>query len=108
MAAGQSTPEFQRKVEASLDSLTPLGKKHWANYPLGGRGRSARRESRSREQIFISPRSSSRPGLSSSAAVEVAVAFAMLNESDSAVDRAELAKLCQKAETNSWAPASAS
>ena len=37
-------------------------------------------------------------GLSSSAAVEVAVAFALLSESGHAVDRSELAKLCQKAE----------
>src|SRR5437660_1216083 len=26
---------FNETVEAGLDSLTPLGKKHWANYPLG-------------------------------------------------------------------------
>jgi galactokinase len=37
-------------------------------------------------------------GLSSSAAVEVAVGFALLNQSGHAVDRAELARLCQKAE----------
>jgi galactokinase len=37
-------------------------------------------------------------GLSSSAAVEGAVAFALLSESGHAVDRSELAKLCQKAE----------
>ena len=36
--------------------------------------------------------------MSSSAAVEVAVAFALLSESGHAVDRSELAKLCQKAE----------
>src|ERR1700686_4538827 len=26
---------FNETIEASLDSLSPLGKKHWANYPLG-------------------------------------------------------------------------
>src|SRR5213076_632909 len=37
-------------------------------------------------------------GLSSSAAVEVSVALALLNDRGNAVDRAELAQLCQKAE----------
>jgi len=36
--------------------------------------------------------------LSSSAAVEVAIGFALLDQSGLAVDRAELARLCQKAE----------
>ncbi len=26
---------FKETVEASLDSLSPLGKRHWANYPMG-------------------------------------------------------------------------
>jgi galactokinase len=26
---------FNERIEAGLDSLSPLGKAHWANYPLG-------------------------------------------------------------------------
>jgi len=90
---------FNETVEASLDSLTPLGKKHWANYPLGVAWalRQAGKALRG-ANIYITGEVPLGAGLSSSAAVEVAVAFALLSESDAAIDRAELAKLCQKAE----------
>ncbi len=90
---------FNETVEAALDSLSPLEKKHWANYPLGVAW-ALRQAGKplTGANIYITGEVPLGAGLSSSAAVEVAVAFALLNESDSAIDRAELAKLCQKAE----------
>jgi len=90
---------FNETVEAGLDSLSPLGKKHWANYPLGVAW--ALRQSGkplTGASIYIAGEIPLGAGLSSSAAVEVAVGFALLNLSGYAVDRSELAQLCQKAE----------
>jgi galactokinase len=86
-------------VEASLDSLAPPGKKHWANYPLGvawALEKSGKRVSGA--NLFIAGEVPLGAGLSSSAAVEVAVGFALLNQSGYDIDRTELAKLCQRAE----------
>jgi len=90
---------FNETVEAGLASLTPLGNKHWANYPLGvawALGQNG--ESPTGANIYIVGEVPLGAGLSSSAAVEVAVGFALFNHSGHAVDRAELAQLCQKAE----------
>jgi galactokinase len=90
---------FNETVEAGLDSLSPLGKKHWANYPLGvawALGRAGKLLTGA--NIYIAGDVPLGSGLSSSAALEVAVGFALLNLSGHAVDRAELAQLCQKAE----------
>jgi len=90
---------FNETVEASLDSLAPPSKKHWANYPLGvawALEKSGKRVSGA--NLFIAGEVPLGAGLSSSAAVEVAVGFALLNQSGYDVDRTELAKLCQRAE----------
>jgi galactokinase len=90
---------FNETVEASLDSLSPLEKKHWANYPLGVAWALAQAgKPLSGANIYISGEVPLGAGLSSSAAVEVAIGFALLNQSGLAVDRAQLARLCQKAE----------
>jgi galactokinase len=90
---------FNETVEASLDSLSPLGNKHWANYPLGVAWALARKgKPLTGANLYISGDVPLGAGLSSSAAVEVAAALALLNESNHAVDRSELAQLCQKAE----------
>ena len=90
---------FNETVEASLDSLSPLGKKHWANYPLGVAWALAQAgKPLTGASLYISGEVPLGAGLSSSAAVEVASGFALLNQSGLAVDRAELAQLCQKAE----------
>jgi galactokinase len=90
---------FKETIEASLDSLSPLAQKHWANYPLGVAW-ALRQAGKplTGANILIAGDVPLGAGLSSSAAVEVAVAFALLNESCHAVDRTELARLCQKAE----------
>jgi galactokinase len=90
---------FNETVEAVLNSLAPLEKKHWANYPLGVAW--ALRQAGKRltgANIYIAGEVPLGAGLSSSAAVEVAVAFSLLSESKNGVDRSQLAQLCQKAE----------
>jgi galactokinase len=90
---------FNETAEASLDSLSPLGKKHWANYPLGVAWALAKTgKPLTGANIYIAGDVPLGAGLSSSAAVEVAVGFALLSHSGHAVNRAELAQLCQKAE----------
>jgi galactokinase len=91
--------DFKETVEAGLDSLSPPSKKHWANYPMGvawALEQAGRRLSGA--NLFIAGEVPFGAGLSSSAAVEVAVGFALLNQSGHEVDRTELAKLCQRAE----------
>jgi len=90
---------FNETVEASLDSLLPLAKKHWANYPLGVAW-ALRRAGKpiNGANIYIAGEVPLGAGLSSSAAVEVSVALALLQQSGNAENRAELAQLCQKAE----------
>ena len=90
---------FNETVEAGPDSLSPLEKKHWANYPLGVAWALAQAGKRlTGANLYISGEVPLGAGLSSSAAVEVAIGFALLDQSGLAVDRAELARLCQKAE----------
>ena len=90
---------FNETVEAGLDSLSPMGKKHWANYPLGVAW-ALRQAGKplTGANLYIAGDVPLGAGLSSSAAVEVAVGFALLSHSGHAVNRAELAQLCQKAE----------
>jgi galactokinase len=90
---------FNETVEANLDSLTPLRKKHWANYPLGVAWALCQARKRlTGANFYIAGGVPLGAGLSSSAAIEVAVGFALLGVSGLAVDRSELAQLCRKAE----------
>jgi len=90
---------FNETVEVALDSLSPLEKMHWANYPLGVAW-ALRQAGKplTGANIYIAGDVPLGAGLSSSAAVEVATGFALLGQSRIAVDRSELAQLCQKAE----------
>src|SRR2546425_5391995 len=90
---------FHQTIETTLDSLTPLGRGHWANYPLGVAWALERMEIRLKgANIYIAGEIPLGAGLSSSAAIEVAVAFALLRESGHELGLAELAQLCQRAE----------
>jgi len=90
---------FDETVEVNLDSISSPGKNHWANYPVGvawalqGTGKRLRGAN-----LLISGDVPLGAGLSSSAAIEVAVGFALLRQSGLAIDLADLARLCQKAE----------
>ena len=92
---------FKETAEANLDSLMLPSKRHWSNYPLGvawalqGAGKRVRGAN-----LLINGDVPLGAGLSSSAAIEVAVGFALLQQSGLAVDRTELAQLCQKAEND--------
>ncbi len=90
---------FNESVEADITSLSPLGKKHWANYPLGVAW-ALRKAGKtiSGANIYVTGEVPLGAGLSSSAALEVAVGIALLKESGQDVNRKELAQLCQKAE----------
>ena len=90
---------FNETVEANLDSISPTRKSHWSNYPLGVAWALQSAGKRlSGANLFISGDVPLGAGLSSSAAIEVAVGFALLHQSSLAMDLTELARLCQKAE----------
>lgn len=90
---------FSETVEGNLDSLSAARKNHWGNYPLGvawALQNSGKRLNGA--NLLIGGEVPLGSGLSSSAALEVAVGFALLHQSGLHVDRTELARLCQKAE----------
>jgi galactokinase len=90
---------FNETVEADLDSLAPKGNRHWANYPLGVAWAVEQGGKRLRgANLLISGDVPLGAGLSSSAAIEVATGFALAEQSGLALDRTELARLCQRAE----------
>ena len=91
--------DFNDEVEIDLDHEGLSARGHWSDYPVGVavmleqagyRLRGARLEIRSEVPIGA--------GLSSSAAIEVATAFALTANSELQVERRELARLCQRAE----------
>ena len=90
---------FDEAVEVDLDDQQLAAHGHWSDYPIGvavvleragHRLRGARLEIRGEVPIGS--------GLSSSAAVEVATACALVANSDLQIDKRELAVLCQRAE----------
>jgi galactokinase len=88
-------------VEASLDFISSAGPKHWANYPLGVAWALELAGKRlAGANLLISGDIPLGGGLSSSAALEVVVGFALLHQSGHVIDRVELAKSCQKAEND--------
>ena len=92
---------FSETIEACLDSISLAGKNCWANYPLGVAWALQNAGKRlSGANLYISGDVPLGAGLSSSAAIEVAVGFALLSQSGCALNRTELALLCQKAEND--------
>lgn len=90
---------FNETVEARLDSISSVSKNHWANYPLGVTDKLQSAGKRLKGvSLLISGEVPLGAGLSSSAAIEVAVGFSLLHQSGCVIDRTELAQLCQKAE----------
>ena len=90
---------FKETIEQDLDALSPPAEKHWANYPLGVAW--ALRQAGKPvigANFYIAGEVPLGSGLSSSAAIEVAVGFALLHNSGLEVERTELAQLCRKAE----------
>ena len=90
---------FSESVEFDLDETTAHGRGHWSDYPFGvalkleqGGLKLTGANMLVRGEVPIGS------GLSSSAAIEVATGFALLEDSEAKIDRLELAKVCQQAE----------
>jgi galactokinase len=92
---------FDETVEATLDSLSLPVRNDWSNYPLGVAWVLERAgKMLCGANILINGEVPLGAGLSSSAAIEVAVGFALLHQGGNSIDLAELAQLCQKAEND--------
>jgi len=90
---------FNEQIEIDLDDQNLARRGHWSDYPVGVAvmlERSGRRLQGARLQIRGEVPIGS--GLSSSAAVEVATACALVANSGLTIDARDLALLCQKAE----------
>ena len=90
---------FGRMVEFDLDERNPQAKGHWSDYPRGvafvlmQAGYPLRGT-----DMLIRGDLPIGAGLSSSAAIEVATGYALLDQAGVSIDRIELAKICQRAE----------
>lgn len=90
-------------VELDLEQLPARGVGHWSDYPFGVAIKLEQTGRRLRgANLLVRGEVPIGSGLSSSAAIEVATGFALLELVDAAVelpiDRLELARLCQRAE----------
>src|SRR5215472_6938561 len=85
---------FNQTMDVSFDFISPKGKGHWSNYPFGVawtlRGAGKRLHG---ANLLIAGDVPLGAGLSSSAAIEVAVGFALLDQSGLVGDLSELARL---------------
>jgi galactokinase len=90
---------FAESAEIDLDDHDPRPRSHWSDYVQGVAMMLDRTYPSLRgANLLISGEVSIGSGLSSSAAIEVATGFALLENSGLPVDRVELAKLCRRAE----------
>ena len=90
---------FEDDVQVDLDDATLKARRHWSDYPVGVAVMLERAGHRLRgARLELNSDVPMGSGLSSSAAVEVSVACALVANSNVVIDRKELALLCQKAE----------
>jgi galactokinase len=90
---------FDDQIEFDLDNPYPAPRRHWSDYAIGVAVTLERAGYRLRgAHLQIRGEVPVGSGLSSSAAVEVATACALVANSNLTVERRELALLCQKAE----------
>jgi galactokinase len=90
---------FAESVEFDLDQSVPHGSGHWSDYARGVAVMLERTGYRlGGAELLIHSEVPIGAGLSSSAAIEVATGFALLDNSNATVDRLQLAQLCQQAE----------
>jgi galactokinase len=92
---------FSEGLEFDLDELDPKSRQHWSDYVRGVAftlERAGHRLNGARLNVTSDVPIGS--GLSSSAAIEVAIALALLGNSGLRLDRVELARLCQRAESD--------
>ena len=90
---------FSDHAEIDLDDLPSRGRGHWSDYPLGVAVKLEEAGHRLRgANILVHGEVPIGSGLSSSAAIEISTGIALLDISDTEIDRLELAKTCQRAE----------
>jgi galactokinase len=91
--------EFSATAEADLSSATSSPTKTWSDYPVGVALQLEQAGFRLRgANLLIESEVPIGAGLSSSAAIEVATALALAEQSGCSPDRVQLALLCQRAE----------
>lgn len=90
---------FNQSAEGNLDAIFGVAKNHWSGYPLGvAWAIEASGERLKGANLLIRGEVPLGAGLSSSAAIEVATGFALLDQSELPIDLKNLAQVCQKAE----------
>jgi len=90
---------FSEQIEFELDDESPRAQGHWSDYVKGVAFELERAGHRLRgAELRIRGEVPIGSGLSSSAALEVASGYALLTNAGLAVDRRELAEICQRAE----------
>jgi galactokinase len=90
---------FGESAEADLDDLNIRATGKWPDYPLGVAWALAETRNTGRgANLYISGEVPLGAGLSSSAAIEVSVGYALLDMSRCPIDLTQLALLCQRAE----------
>ena len=93
--------EFSATAEADLSSTATAPSKSWSDYPIGVALQLEQAGFRIRgANLLIESEVPMGAGLSSSAAIEVATALALAEQSGASPDRVQLARLCQKAEND--------
>ena len=92
---------FQEEVSFDLDDPAPQPRRHWSDYVRGVAWALERSGYCLRgAQLQIRGDVPIGAGLSSSASIEVATAYALLSHSGFEVQRVELARICQRAEND--------
>jgi galactokinase len=90
---------FNESAEGNLDAISGIAKNHWSGYPLGVAWAFEASGKRLKgANLLIRGEVPLGAGLSSSAAIEVATGFALLDQSELPIDLKNLAETCQKAE----------
>jgi len=90
---------FKEKVLLDFDNLPKSSSRHWSDYVVGVALMLIREGHELRgARLMIASDVPIGSGLSSSAALEVATAYALATTSDLKIERVELAKLCRRAE----------
>ncbi len=90
---------FGASIEVDLDNMPAHGNGSWSDYPVGVARAHVQAGNHPRgSNLYISGDVPLGSGLSSSAAIEVSVGYAMLDIAKQSIDRTKLALLCQRAE----------